>query len=141
MQNTLAVKYGHRLVYLLSTFLVCAHSSSDFLSVSHPLDVHIVHLERAQSKPCFYPRLPYISGIWDGCTTVVGVLVLRNLPSGVVHRYHLAALWRPLSSRYTCKQIALFDVELCTHAIVQSVHERGSRSVIWNFALMAGITL
>ena len=141
MQNGLALKYGFRLMLLLSTFLVCEQSSSDILGVSHPLDVHIVHLERAQSKPCFYPRLPYISGIRNGCTAVVGMSVLRDCANEIIHRYPLAALWRPLSSRYTCKQIAFFDVELCTHAIVQSVHERGSRSVIWNFALMAGITL
>ncbi|KAL0951885.1 hypothetical protein HGRIS_008542 [Hohenbuehelia grisea] len=85
-QNTLAVKFGHRIVYLFSVSLM------------------------------------FISCIW--CALSPNLASLRA--SRVFQGFGMSALQSLVAS--TIEQIFF-------------VHERGARSVIWSFAIMAGITL
>jgi len=86
LQNTLAVKYGHRIVY--------------FCSVS----------------------LMFISCIW--CAVSPNIASIRA--SRLFQGFGMSALQSLVAS--TIEQIFF-------------VHERGGRSVIWSFSIMAGITL
>jgi len=85
-QNTLAVKFGHRIVYLFSVFLM------------------------------------FISCIW--CALSPNIASIRA--SRVFQGFGMSALQSLVAS--TIEQLFF-------------VHERGARSVIWSFAIMAGITL
>ncbi|KAF8079194.1 MFS general substrate transporter [Lyophyllum atratum] len=86
LQNTLAVKFGHRIVYLGSVTLM------------------------------------FISCIW--CAVSPNMASIRA--SRVFQGFGMSALQSLVAS--TIEQIFF-------------VHERGSRSVIWSFSIMAGITL
>ncbi|EJF67464.1 MFS general substrate transporter [Dichomitus squalens LYAD-421 SS1] len=86
VQNALAVKFGHRIVYLLSLSLM------------------------------------FISCIW--CALSPNLASIRA--SRVFQGFGMSALQTLVAS--TIEQI-------------YCVHERGSRSVIWSFSIMAGITL
>ncbi|KAI1791927.1 MFS general substrate transporter [Ganoderma leucocontextum] len=86
VQNTLAVKYGHRIVFLLSTFLM------------------------------------FISCVWNALSPDLASIRAARIFQG----FGMAA---PQCLAATTLEHIYF------------VHERGSRSIIWNFSLMAGITL
>ncbi|KAM5538316.1 hypothetical protein V8D89_007918 [Ganoderma adspersum] len=86
VQNTLAVKYGHRIVFLLSTFLM------------------------------------FISCVWNALSPDLASIRAARIFQG----FGMSA---PQCLAATTLEHIYF------------VHERGSRSIIWNFSLMAGITL
>ncbi|RPD64560.1 MFS general substrate transporter [Lentinus tigrinus ALCF2SS1-7] len=86
VQNALAVKFGHRIVYLVSTFLM------------------------------------FISCIWCAASPSLASIRASRFFQG-------------------CGMSALQALVPSSLEQIYYVHERGSRSVIWNFAIMAGITL